>query len=243
MKNLLILGAKSDIAKAIAVEYAGHGYHLILAGREIEELNTFAEELRLKYLISVELKHFDALDFISNNSFVDNLTAKPNGVICCVGYLGSQEFAENNTEELLNILNTNFIGCVTILSHLANYFEEAKEGFIIGISSVAGERGRKSNYFYGSAKAGFTQFLSGLRARLHSKNIHVLTVKPGFVYTKMTSHLDLPKSLSLSPDALAKKVFKAHKNKKNNVYIKWVWKYIMCIIRLIPEFIFKKLNL
>jgi len=243
MKHLLLLGAKSDIAKALAKEYASHGYHLIFAGRQIQELSDFANELQLKYNVSVELIHFDVLDFNSHPSFFNDLSTKPNGVICCVGYLGNQDLAMQNPKESLLILNTNFIGCVTILDQFASYFEQIKQGFIIGISSVAGDRGRKSNYFYGSAKAGFTAYLSGLRARLFSKNVHVLTVKPGFVYTKMTAHLVLPKPLTIYPDVLAEKVYKGHQKKKNVVYIKWIWKYIMWVIRFIPEFIFKKMNL
>lgn len=243
MKHILILGAKSDIAKALAKEYASHGYHLILAGRQIEELIDFANGLKLKYNISVQLKYFDALDFNTNISFIDDLETKPFGVICCVGYLGSQELAIHDSNEAMLIINTNYSGCVSILNDCAHYLEQIEEGFIVGVSSVAGDRGRKNNYFYGSAKAGFTAYLSGLRARLFSKNIHVMTVKPGFVYSKMTAHLKLPKLLTISPEFLAKKIFKAQHKKKNVIYIKWVWRYIMWIIRLLPEFMFKKMNL
>lgn len=243
MKHLLILGAKSDIAKALAKEYASHGYHLILAGRQIEELTGFSNALQSEYDISVQLVHFDALQLDTHASFINELTIKPFGVICCVGYLGNQELAVNDSEEALQIINTNYIGCVGILNQCAQMLEKNKNGFIIGVSSVAGERGRKSNYFYGSAKAGFTAYLSGLRARLLSENVHVMTVNPGFVYTKMTEHLELSKPLSIYPELLAKKVYRAQQKGKNVIYVKWIWKYIMLIIRCIPEFIFKKTNL
>lgn len=243
MKYLLILGAKSDIAKALAKEYAKHGYHLILAGRQIEALSNFANALQLEHSISVQLKHFDVLDFDSHSLFFKNLTTKPFGVICCIGYLGNQELATHNSQEALRIINTNYIGCVSILNQCAQYLEQTQQGFIIGISSVAGERGRKSNYFYGSAKAGLTAYLSGLRARLFSKKVHVMTINPGFVYSRMTAHLELPKRLSIHPEPFAKKVFKAQQKKKNVVYIKWIWKYIMWIIRSLPEFIFKTMKL
>ena len=243
MKHLLILGAKSDIAKALAKEYASHGYHLILAGRQIEELSSFSSELQSEYDISVQLIHFDALELDTHASFVNELRIKPFGVICCVGYLGNQELAVHDSEEALRIINTNYIGCVSVLSHCAQFLEKEQKGFIIGVSSVAGERGRKGNYFYGSAKAGLTAYLSGLRARLLSKNVHVMTVNPGFVYTKMTNHLELSKPLSIYPDSLAKKVYRAHQRNKNVIYVKWIWKYIMWVIRCLPEFIFKKTNL
>lgn len=243
MKHLLILGAKSDIAKALAKEYARQGYHLILAGRQIEELSEFSNTLKSEYTIEVELVTFDVLDYESHELFINHLSVKPHGIICCVGYLGNQELATNDFNEASQIINTNYTGCVSILNHCATLLKESKEGFIIGVSSVAGERGRKSNYFYGSAKAGFTAYLSGLRARLLEHNIHVMTVKPGFVYTKMTAHLELPKLLTVTPEHVAKYVYKGQQQKKNVVYVKWMWRYIMWIIRSLPEFVFKKMNL
>jgi short-subunit dehydrogenase len=108
---------------------------------------------------------------------------------------------------------------------------------------VAGERGRQSNYFYGSAKAGFTAYLSGLRNRLFTEKVHVLTVKPGFVYTKMTENLPLPKLLTAVPEDVAKVVYSGVMKKKNVVYVKWFWRWIMLIIKSIPEFMFKKMKL
>ncbi|WP_299441832.1 SDR family oxidoreductase [uncultured Aquimarina sp.] len=243
MKYVLILGAKSDIAKALAVVYAKNGYHLILAGREINVLLDFKKSIEEEHTISVQLEDFDVLQLDTHDIFFENLKTKPFGVISCIGYLGDQEVAERDTNEANLIINTNYVGCVNILSICASYLEQIQEGFIIGVSSVAGDRGRKSNYFYGSAKAGFTSYLSGVRARLAKKGVHVLTVKPGFVYTKMTAHLELPKLLSIQPDQVAKSVFKAQRKKKNVLYVKWTWRYIMLIIKMIPEFIFKKMNL
>ena len=243
MKHILILGAKSDIAKALAKEYARNGYHLILAGRQIEELSDYSNTLKLEYSISVQLKHFDALDFDSHSAFIKDLETKPFGVICCIGYLGNQKLAIQDSDEAMRIIQTNYTGCVNILNHCTQHLAQVDAGFIIGVSSVAGDRGRKSNYFYGSAKAGFTAYLSGLRVGLYAKSIHVITVKPGFVYTKMTAHLQLPKLLTVSPEFLARKVFKAQQKKKNVIYVKWVWRCVMCIIRVLPEFVFKKMNL
>jgi short-subunit dehydrogenase len=171
------------------------------------------------------------------------LEPKPAGVVCAVGYLGDQKRAEQDFDEAKKLIDTNFTGCVSILNIVANDFEARKKGFIIGISSVAGDRGRLSNYMYGSAKAAFSTYLSGLRNRLQKSGVHVLTVKPGFVATKMTAGMDLPPLLSSSPEEVSEDVFRAYKTGKDELYTKWFWKWIMLTIRLIPEKIFKKLRL
>ena len=140
-------------------------------------------------------------------------------------------------------MDANFTGAVSILNIAANDMVEKKSGTIVGISSVAGERGRMSNYIYGSAKAGFTAYLSGLRNRLQKVGVHVLTVKPGFVQTKMTEGLPLPKPLTALPEQVAKGIIKAVKKGTNEVYILGIWRLIMLIIRTIPEFVFKKLRM
>ena len=157
--------------------------------------------------------------------------------------MGEQKINENNLEELTKVIRTNFEGPANIFSEIANKFEIRGYGTLIGISSVAGERGRAKNYIYGSSKSAFTTFLSGLRNRLSKKNIHVLTVLPGFVDTKMTKNLDLPPRLTVKPFELAKIVFNAYKKKKNIVYIGKIWFLIMMLIRSIPESIFKLMKL
>ena len=137
----------------------------------------------------------------------------------------------------------NYVGAVSILNIIAAKYVEAGKGVIVGISSVAGERGRQSNFFYGSAKAGFTAYLSGLRNRLFPKNVHVLTVKPGFVATKMTENMVTPKPVTATPDEVANAIYTAVEKKKNVIYVKWMWRWIMLIIRSIPESMFKKLKL
>ena len=159
------------------------------------------------------------------------------------GFLGDQQKAESDWEECHRILQVNFVGAVSILNRIAEKYIAGGHGTIVGISSVAGERGRKSNYLYGSAKAGFTAYLSGLRNRLFSKGIHVLTVQPGFVYTKMTEHLTLPAPLTATPEQVAAAIATAVRKKKNIIYVKWFWRWIMLVIRCIPEPVFKKMNL
>jgi short-subunit dehydrogenase len=151
--------------------------------------------------------------------------------------------AMSDWSEAAKIIHTNYTGGVSVLNIVAKHYIEAKEGVIVGIASVAGERGRQSNYLYGSAKAGFIAYLSGLRNRLYREGVHVVTVQPGFVYTKMTEDLSLPKLLTATPADVADVVYRGVQKKKNIVYVKWFWKWIMLIIKLIPEFIFKKLKL
>lgn len=243
MSTVLIIGAKSDIAKAVARQYAQHGYDLILAGRAIEELAEFSNDIKIRYGREVSLKEFDIVNFESHNLFYENLAKKPLGVIVASGYMSEQSVAQSNWNETVNMINVNFTGAVSILNIIANHFESNKSGFIIGISSVAGDRGRKANYIYGSAKAGFSAYLSGLRNRLFSSGVHVLTVKPGFVATKMTEGLNLPTKLTAQPEAVANDIFIAQQKRKDILYTKWIWQYIMMIIQHIPETIFKKMSI
>jgi len=243
MSYILIVGAKSDIAKAVAKEYAKNGYDLILASRKSGELSGLANDIAIRTHRDIILKDLDIVDFESHQAFYEALEPKPIGVIMAVGYMIDEKEAENNLHETLNMLHVNFTGCVSLLNVIANDFEKLKNGFIVGISSVAGDRGRKTNYIYGSAKAGFSAYLSGLRNRLFASGVHVLTVKPGFVNTKMTKGLDLPAKLTAEPEAVAKDIFGAQQKRKDVLYTKCVWKFIMLIIKHIPEFMFKKMSI
>jgi decaprenylphospho-beta-D-erythro-pentofuranosid-2-ulose 2-reductase len=151
--------------------------------------------------------------------------------------------AQKNFKAAQEIINTNYVGAVSILNVVANDFENRKRGTIVGISSVAGDRGRQSNYVYGSAKAGFTAFLSGLRNRLYHHGVHVLTVKPGFVKTQMIENLKTPAPITAIPKQVADRIFKAVRKKKDNIYVLPIWSMIMLVIKSIPEGIFKKLKL
>lgn len=242
MATVLILGAKSDIAKALAHEYAKGGYDLVLAARKQEDLQGDVSDLTIRYGVKVKCLEFDGLNYDSHQDFWDRLQPRPLGVICAFGYLGDQLEGERDFEEARRIIESNFLGCVSILNIVANYLEEQKKGFIVGISSVAGDRGRPKNYLYGSAKAGFTEYLSGLRARLFHSRVQVLTVKPGFVRTKMVEGMDLPEKLVAEPEEVARAIFKAQQKGRNVIYTKWFWRWILLIVRHIPECIFKRLN-
>jgi short-subunit dehydrogenase len=243
MGSVLILGAKSDIAKAIAREYSKHGYGIYLAARNSKELKNFAKDITIRTQKPVAVAELDILDYKSHQSFFNQFDEKPVGVISAVGYLGDQPNAQFDIVETKRIFDTNYTGIVSLLNIVANEFENNKHGFIIGISSVAGDRGRKSNYIYGSAKAAFTTYLSGLRNRLYESEVYVMTVKPGFVATKMTRGMNLPKILTAQPEDVAADIYRAHQKGRSIVYTAWFWKYIMMIIRHIPEFQFKKMSL
>ncbi len=238
-KSVLILGALSDIAKSIAKKYADNGYNLQLAARKIEDLKLYSTDLKIRYNIKVDIYQFDLLKTDTHKEFIKNLKEIPSILICAVGLLGEQKDSENDLELRTKVLRTNYEGPINIISDFANIFENQGYGTIVGISSVAGDRGKASNYIYGSAKAGFTAFLSGLRNRLAKKNVHVLTVLPGTVYTKMTLGMKLPKLFTSYPDKVAYDVYNAINKKKNVIYTKKIWRFIMFIIKFIPESIFK----
>ncbi len=242
MDYILIIGANSDIAKEVARCYARNGYNLYLVARQTEILENFSNDLNIRYDCEVEVVELDVLNYKVHAKFYNQLVIKPIGVIVAVGYLGDQYDAEHNFKETQTSIDTNYTGIVSILNIIANDFEERQKGFIVCISSVAGDRGRKSNYIYGSAKAALSTYLSGLRNRLHTSHVHVLTVKPGFVKTKMTVGMALPKNLTIEPQKIAQDIYNAQQNKKDILYSKWIWKWIMFVIKIIPETLFKKTN-
>ena len=179
------------------------------------------------------------LKFNDMRVFLDSLPTLPNIVVCAVGYMGNQLESENSIKASSLVMRSNYEGPASILGLLANKFERLGSGCLVGISSVAGERGRASNYVYGSAKAGFTAFLSGLRNRLAKKGVRVITVLPGFVETKMTENIITPQILTANPDEMGELILNSVRKQKDVVYYRYIWKWIMIIIRNIPEFIFK----
>jgi len=243
MSYVLILGARSDIARAIARHFAKSGFDLYLAARRHDELEGDVKDLHIRYGIKAEAVEFDVLNFEAHPTFYRTLKEKPVGVVCTVGYLGDQRKAEQDFSETKKIIDTNYLGCVSILNIISNDFRERGGGFIIGISSVAGDRGRQSNFFYGSAKAALATYLSGLRNRLSKVAVDVLTVKPGFVKTKMTEALNLPALLITPPEKVASDIFNAWRKGKGIIYTPWYWRFILLVIKVIPERIFKKLSL
>lgn len=243
MSYILILGASSDISKAVAHVYADNGYDLYLTARNTNDIKTFTSNIRLNINQVVKSLELDILDYKSHANFYSQLPEKPIGVICAIGYLGNQENSQFDFSETQKIIDTNFTGIVSLVNIIASDFEKRNQGFIVGISSVAGERGRKSNYTYGSAKAALTSYLSGLRSRLNNSQVHVMTVMPGYVLSGMTKNLKLPQSLIISPEDMAREIYKAQQKNKNILFTKSIWRWIMLFIRFIPEWKFKGMNI
>jgi len=243
MSYVLIVGAKSDIARAVARKYAETGHDLYLAARNSRELADFARDIEVRYGRRAELKELDILDYAGHRDFYAALAEKPLGVVSAVGYLGDQKQAAGDFSETRKIIATNYTGVVSLFNIMAEDFARRREGFLVGISSVAGDRGRQSNYLYGSAKAALTTYLAGLRNHLHPAGVQVLTVKPGFVATRMTAGLELPPLLTARPEEVAADIYRAQTTGRSVLYTRWYWKWIMLIIRMIPEGLFQKLKL
>lgn len=243
MSYVLIIGAKSDIAKEVARVYAKNGYNLYLAARNSVELKDLQQDIEVRSGVEVQLKEFDITAYETHEKFYTELEEKPLGVIVVSGYMVEQKLAQKDWNESLQTINVNYTGAVSILNIIANDFEQERRGFIVGVSSVAGDRGRKANYIYGSAKAAFTAYLGGLRNRMFESGVQVLTVKPGFVNTKMTEHLDLPEKLTAEPEDVANDIYNAQQSGRNILYTKSIWMLVMLIIKHIPEFMFKKMSI
>lgn len=243
METVLILGATSDIGVAIAKKFAFHKFNILLASRNPQQLKPLESDIQIRYGIDCHSFAFDALQYNSHTRFFNSLPVKPDISICVFGILDDEEKAFDDWTLTERMINTNFTGGVSVLNSIAKYYILQKRGTIIGISSVAGDRGRASKLIYASAKAAFTTYLAGLRNKCYMAGVHVMTVQPGFVYTRMTENQRLPKPITSTPSEVADIIYLAYLKKKNIIYVKWFWKYIMLIIKLIPEFQFKKMKL
>ena len=240
---VLILGARSDVGKAVAHRFAELGHPVQLAARNAAALESEKADMELRHGISVSLHDFDALALDGHETFVGTLPQLPQIAVCVVGLMGNQTENERDIEVAARVMRSNYEGPASILAVLANRFEERGSGTLVGISSVAGDRGRATNYVYGSSKAGFSAFLSGLRNRLTKREVHVVTVLPGFVITQMTEGMDLPEKLTATPTEVADTIARAVERKKNVVYVRPIWRLIMLIIRNIPERFFKDMKI
>ncbi|MEE8535500.1 MAG: SDR family oxidoreductase [Kiloniellales bacterium] len=240
---VLLLGATSDIARAIARAFAADGHGLALAGRRPEAVEREAADLRIRFGVTVTVHPFDVLDAEAVGAFLDGLPELPEIAVSVVGLLGDQRKAETDPRHAALVIRSNFEGPAQVLAALAERFAARGSGVLVGVSSVAGERGRASNYFYGSAKAGFTAFLSGLRARMARYGVRVITVKPGFVDTRMTAGMRLPPVLTAQPEEVARAVLAAVGRGRDVVYVRRVWRLVMAAIRALPEWLFKRVPL
>jgi short-subunit dehydrogenase len=246
-ETVLILGATSGIAKELSRVLAQRGCSLVLAGRDAGELEKSAADLRVRFQVKADVEVFDALDYSGHAALVDRCLSRPDpidGVILCYGDLPDQRNTEISPDAARRAIDLNFTSAAAILSPFVNYLEGRRSGYLAAISSVAGDRGRQSNYTYGAAKAGLTAYLQGLRNRLYRSGVHVLTVKPGFVDTPMTHGILNPNSpLVASPARVARDIDRAIRRRRNTLYTPWFWRAIMLVIGMVPEPIFKRMKL
>lgn len=238
--RVLILGATSGIAQSLVREFAQRGFELILASRDMEELETIAADARVRFGAKSQILAFDATDFASHPQFWRDC-GEVDGVVCCFGLMPPQSEAEKDWEKSKAIIEINYTGLVSIVNLIANSFEARERGFIAVLSSVAGDRGQKRNYIYGSAKAAVSTYAEGLRSRLFPVGVSVTTIKPGPVDTGMTFGLDrLP--MLVGPEKVASDIYRGIRRKSDVVYSPAPWRLVMGIMRLVPGFVWKRLG-
>ena len=241
MRHILIVGATSAIAEATARIFAHDGDRLYLVARNRDRLDAMASDLKARGATQVETKDLDANDTDKHGELITQAEAALGGldtILIAHGTLSDQKACEASFDETLKELQTNCLSVISLLTHVANRFEEQKHGTIVVISSVAGDRGRQSNYVYGTAKAAVTTFMQGLRNRLYRSGVTVITIKPGFVDTPMTASFRKSK-LWASPEKIGDGIYRAMQRKNDVVYLPWFWRWIMWVIRMIPESVFK----
>jgi decaprenylphospho-beta-D-erythro-pentofuranosid-2-ulose 2-reductase len=245
-QNILIIGATSGIAEALARRFAIKGANLFLVGRSAERLSIISSDLYARGALNVKKLEMDTNNTNLITNMADNAWASMGSIdlaLIAHGTLPDQIRSEEDILYAIDEFKTNAESVIACMIALAIRFEVQGSGVIAVIGSVAGDRGRPGNYLYGSAKAAVETFSSGLRARLFKKGVHVLLVKPGFVATSMTSGLEFPKFLKASPEKVAIDIQRAIYNRKDVLYTPWFWSFIMLIIRWIPMAIFNRLKL
>ena len=245
MKKILIVGATSRMAFELARLYAIEGAHLVLTSRSHEEMERICADLRVGNPGEVLTAEFDITQMTHHKQFLASVCEQLDGldgVIIFAGTMDSLEEAKTEPEALDYLMRVNAIGPMAFAGVAAEFMEKQQSGFIVGVSSVAGDRGRQSNYPYGAAKGAFNLYLQGLRNRLHASGVSVITIKPGFVDTRMTWGINrLP--FCASPKLVAQTIHKAIQHHNDIVYVKPIWKCIMWAIKHIPEALFKRMKL
>jgi short-subunit dehydrogenase len=246
LKKILIIGATSAIAEACARRFAARGDALFLVARNAEHLRAVAGDLAVRGAMRAESATLDVADFGAHEAVLDTAVRQLGGIdvaLIAHGTLSDQAQCQTSVDALRHEFDVNAVSTIALLTLLANRFEAQRHGTLAVISSVAGDRGRQSNYVYGSAKAAVTAFLGGLRQRLAKADVDVLTIKPGFVDTPMTAAIAKKGALWAQPDVIAAGIVAAIDGRRNIVYLPGFWRWIMLVIRHIPEPVFKKLKL
>ena len=231
-KTILVLGANSDVAKEAIKIYIKAGHKVIAASRSTAELNIFLQQQGFEN-DTLTVQYFDATAFDTHRQFYDNLPYKPNIVLYAAGFLKNNEAAMLDWESSFRMMKVHYCGAVSILNIIAADTGNNRLEKIIGLSSLSGVRGRKSNFIYGSTKSAFTQYLAGLRQYLFPRNISVHVIVAGYIRSKMTAGLNLPESLMLEPSFIAKTV--VHTPKRFIIVPGFKWKLIYSILKIMPE--------
>ncbi|HYB90310.1 MAG TPA: SDR family NAD(P)-dependent oxidoreductase [Candidatus Binataceae bacterium] len=244
MSKVLILGATSPIARSIAARFGENGAQLYLAARDLAEADRIAADVAVRTGARSVAGAFDAADFASHPDFIRRAIEALgglDGIVVAFGTLGDEAAAQTEPGAALATLDQNFTGAVSLITLAARHLETQGSGFIIVIGSVAGDRGRARNYVYGAAKGALAIFAQGLRGRLASAGVHVMTVILGTVDTRMTWGRE-GALLTVPPDDAANRIYAAWRRRAEVVYVPWFWRPIMGALKLIPERFFKRLS-
>lgn len=243
--SVLILGATSRIARELASRYAEKGLAVAVAARDEGEAERIASDLAVRYQVPTQAVAFDATDFDSHPRLVEAVGIELGPIevaLVAFGDMADQAAAQQDFATARRIIDVNYTGAASICEALASHMEARNRGAIVGITSVAGDRGRQSNYFYGSAKGAFDLYLGGLRNRLFAAEVRVLTVRLGFVDTRMTYDLETGIPIA-DPADISRQILAALDRGEEVVYLPRFWQGVMGIIKAIPETVFKRLKL
>ncbi len=245
MKNVVIFGATSAMAEDVAKRYATEGANLYLLARDTDKLDAIKKDLMVRGAAEIHTSSFDAADRDLHEASIETIFStfsKVDVFLIAHGSLPDQEKCQGDVSLTIQEMNTNGMSAISLLTHIANKMERQKSGNITVITSVAGDRGRQSNYVYGAAKGMVSIFLQGLAQRLHKSDVHVLDIKPGFVDTPMTAAFDKG-LLWAKPEKVASIIYRRINRKSTFSYTPSFWFMIMTIIKLVPKFIFNKVKL
>ena len=246
MRNILIIGATSAIAEATARRFAATGARFYLVGRHAERLAAIVRDLEIRSGQSVASERLDLDQLDEHPALLERAEQALGGidvVLIAHGTLPDQHACQQSVTATLAAIHTNALSVISLATLLADRFEQRGRGVLIAMSSVAGDRGRQSNYVYGAAKGMVSLFLQGLRNRLSGRGVQVITIKPGFVDTPMTAAFEKKGLLWAQPDQIAQGIVAAVERGRDEVYLPWFWRWIMLVIRHIPERLFKRLKL